>query len=375
MEKIIRVSGKYLLTAALIVIVLLFRGNVYRKPLLAEDGSEFCKAVVIENDNLLVQESDSGQEVGLLLKSGKHSGQRVRAYAMNGYLYGASCKKGQHVIAQVSGSGDDLSVNVYNYDREGAMAVLLFAFAFSVWLVGGKKGIHSLIALVFTCIVIIGLYIPLIYVGVSPFLSAVCAVLLVTFVTYLLIDGMSRKSISAMVGTIGGVVCAGVIAAIFGRCGYISGMNVDEIETLLFIQQNSHIDIGGMLFSSILIASLGAVMDVAMSVSSSMTEICDKVPNITRKELFRSGLRIGRDMIGTMSNTLILAFVGGSLNLVMIIYAYQYPLHQVLNMYSLGIEWMKGIAGTMGIVFTVPLTAAAASYFLLRNAGVSQSKA
>ncbi|MDD6577851.1 MAG: YibE/F family protein, partial [Lachnospiraceae bacterium] len=155
----------------------------------------------------------------------------------------------------------------------------------------------------------------------------------------------------------------------------ISGMNVDEIETLLFIQQNSHIDIGGMLFSSILIASLGAVMDVAMSVSSSMTEICDKVPNITRKELFRSGLRIGRDMIGTMSNTLILAFVGGSLNLVMIIYAYQYPLHQVLNMYSLGIEWMKGIAGTMGIVFTVPLTAAAASYFLLRNAGVSQSKA
>lgn len=99
-------------------------------------------------------------------------------------------------------------------------------------------------------------------------------------------------------------------------------------------------------------------MDVAMSISSSLHEINEKIPNITGKELFRSGVSIGRDMISTMSNTLILAYVGSGINLIMIIYAYSYQMHQVLNMYSLGIEIMSGISGTMGIILAVPFTSA-----------------
>ncbi len=122
-----------------------------------------------------------------------------------------------------------------------------------------------------------------------------------------------------------------------------------------------------MLFSGILIASLGAVMDVAMSVSSSLHEIKENRPDISAKEIFHAGINIGRDMIGTMSNTLILAYAGGSLGLVMIIYAYSYQMHQILNMYSVAIEIMRGISGTMGIILTVPITSLIMSVLLTQK--------
>ena len=108
-------------------------------------------------------------------------------------------------------------------------------------------------------------------------------------------------------------------------------------------------------------------MDVAMSVSTSLHEIKEQRPEITAKEIFKSGINIGRDMIGTMSNTLILAYVGGSLGLVMIIYAYSYQMHQIMNMYSIAIEIMRGVAGTIGIILTVPITSLIMSVLLTRE--------
>lgn len=170
-----------------------------------------------------------------------------------------------------------------------------------------------------------------------------------------------------MLGTICGVVVAWIIAVIFGHFAHINGYNVDEIETLIYVGQVSNIDIGGILFSGILISLLGAVMDVAMSISSSLHEIQCNAPHITRKELFHSGMTIGRDMIGTMSNTLILAYVGSSINLVVILYAYNYSVHQILSMYSIAIEIMSGIAGTMGIILTVPFTSFICALLLKRK--------
>ena len=191
--------------------------------------------------------------------------------------------------------------------------------------------------------------------------------LIITFVTFVLIADFQMKSIGAMLGTIFGVIVSGLIALLFGHFGHVTGFNVDDIENLIYVGQNSRLDIGGMLFSGILIASLGAVMDVAMSVSTSLHEIKEQRPDITAKEIFKSGINIGRDMIGTMSNTLILAYAGGSLGLVMIIYAYSYQMHQILNMYSLAIEIMRGIAGTIGIILTVPITSLIMSVLLTRG--------
>ena len=108
-------------------------------------------------------------------------------------------------------------------------------------------------------------------------------------------------------------------------------------------------------------------MDVAMSITSTIEELSINNPLMDYKKLFQSGMKVGRDMMGTMSNTLILAYVGGSLGLVMIIYAYSYQMHQILNMYSMAIEVMRGISGTMGIILTVPITSLIMSFLLTRK--------
>lgn len=294
-------------------------------------------------------------------------GEKVDAYSLNGYLYGANCKVGTKVIASLSEYDGMLSANVYNYDREAAIAVLLAVFFGLMWLVGGKKGFNSILALIFTFVAVIMMYIPMMYIGVSPFIAATITVVIITLVTFILIADFQMKSIGAMLGTIFGVIVSGLIALVFGHFGHVTGFNVDDIENLIYVGQNSRLDIGGMLFSGILIASLGAVMDVAMSVSTSLHEIKEQRSEITAKEIFKSGINIGRDMIGTMSNTLILAYVGGSLGLVMIIYAYSYQMHQILNMYSIAIEIMRGVAGTIGIILTVPITSLIMSVLLTRE--------
>ena len=358
MRKIIDTFGKYLVVALIMIAMFLFYTSVERKPLLAKDNTKFVKAVVIQNDNEDLQaaadlESGDSQEVVLRIKSGSHKGEEVKAYSLNGYLYGANCKVGTRVIA-----------NVYNYDREPEIIALLAAFFGLMWLVGGKKGFNSVLALIFTFAVVVMMYIPMMYIGVSPFIAATLSVVIITLITFILLADFQKKSIGAMLGTIAGVVVSGLIALVFGHFGHVTGYNVDDIENLIYVGQNSKLDIGGMLFSGILIASLGAVMDVAMSVSSSLHEIKENRPDISAKEIFRAGINIGRDMIGTMSNTLILAYAGGSLGLVMIIYAYSYKMHQILNMYSVAIEIMRGISGTMGIILTVPITSLIMSVLL-----------
>lgn len=362
--------GKYIIVLCLTIAIVLFYKSVERVPLLAEDNTEFARAVVTETskDNLLTdnREGDS-QEVTLFIKSGSHKGETVEGYSLNGYLYGADCKVGTKVIVKLSKYQGGISASVYNYDRETELAVLVLLFLGLMWLVGGKRGFNAVLALVFTFVVIMMFYIPMMYQGCSPFLAAVITALLITVVTHVLIANFEVKSISAMLGTIVGVIAAGVIALIFGKVAHITGYNVDEIENLVYVAQNSKLNIGGMLFSGIIISSLGAVMDVGMSISSSLNEIYRKTPDISGKELFRTGIVIGRDMISTMSNTLILAYVGGSIHLLMIVYAYSYQMHQILNLYSIGIEVMNGVTGSMGILLTVPFTAAITTLLLKKT--------
>ena len=173
-------------------------------------------------------------------------------------------------------------------------------FLLILCIIGSKKGFKSAIGLVFTFIYIIFMFIPMIYRGYSPFLSAVIVVILVTIVSMYLIDGITIKSVSAMLGTVIGVIIAGIFAAGFGYLAKISGYNVSEIEELVFVANNTNLKIGGLLFAGILIASLGAVMDVSMSVASTINEIYDKNPDLSSKELFKSGINVGKDMMGTM---------------------------------------------------------------------------
>ena len=298
-----------------------------------------------------------------------HKGEVVDATSAEGNLFGAVCEKGDSVVVHMSVSGSSKNVSVYSKDRIVAVAAFVGIFLLLICIIGGKNGVKSVVGLVFTFVSIFMIYIPLIYRGFSPFWAAVIITIITTVVTMYLISGFTVKTICAIAGTVTGVLLAGLSSWLFGKAADIDGYNVSNIETLSYVGQITNIQIGGLLFSGILIASLGAVMDVAMSVSSAICEIHDKAPQLGCLELFKSGMNVGRDMMGTMSNTLILAFVGSAVSELVINYAYNLPFRQIINSYNIGIEIMQGVSGSIGVILTVPAVAVVTAWLLTHRHG------
>ena len=341
-----------------------------KEPIVTTLGYSYENAKVIEvvEDNL----SPDGVRVGyqmlkVQLTSGEYKGEIVNATSAEGNLFGAVCKKGDSVVVHMSVSGDSKNVSVYSKDRIVAVAAFVGIFLLLICVIGGKNGVKSVIGLVFTFVAIFMIYIPLIYRGFSPFWAAVIITIITTIVTMYLISGIAVKTLCAILGTVIGVLLAGLSAWLFGRVADIDGYNVSNIETLAYVGQITNIQIGGLLFSGILIASLGAVMDVAMSVSSAISEIHDKAPQLGCLELFKSGMNVGRDMMGTMSNALILAFVGSAVSELVINYAYNLPFRQIINSYNIGIEIMQGVSGSIGVILTVRAVAVVTAWMLTRG--------
>lgn len=329
---------------------------------------ESARVVEVVEDNL----SPDGIRVGyqmlkVQLTSGEYKWEIVNATSAEGNLFGAVCHKGDSVVVHMSVSGESKNVSVYSKDRIIQIAVFVGIFLLLICVIGGKNGVKSVVGLVFTFVAIFKIYIPLIYRGFSPFAAAVIITIITTIVTMYLISGATIKTFCAIAGTVLGVLLAGVSAWLFGVCADIDGYNVSNIETLSYVGQLTDIKIGGLLFSGILIASLGAVMDVAMSVSSAISEIHDKAPELSSVELFKSGMNVGRDMMGTMSNTLILAFVGSAVSELVINYAYNLPFRQIINSYNIGIEIMQGVSGSIGVILTVPAVAAITAFLCNRK--------
>lgn len=330
-------------------------------------GRDFENAVVthIIKDNLAEDGERYGdQKVEIKITKGTYKGQTMEATSPNGTLFGAECKKGMRVIVILSNTGDTHVATVYSQNR--AMVIYGYGLLFFLMLVfiGGAKGIKAAISLIFDLICIFAVMLPLMYRGVSPILSAVLVALITTVFTIIIVSGVSKKSVAAIAGTLFGVLIAAVSAVVFGAAAGIDGYNVSDIESLLFISQYAPVRVGELLFSGIVISALGAVMDVSVDIASAMNEVKRHSPSIGRFQLFQAGMNVGRDTMGTMSNTLILAFVGGSLSTLVLNYAYDLPYAQVINSYNIGIEIMQGIAGSMGIIATVPFVAVIASFLL-----------
>ena len=284
----------------------------------------------------------------------------MTANSASGFLFGAGCTVGMKVVVMQSVAGDSTITSIYSQDREWVIYAFAAAYLLVLCLVGGKQGLKGALGLVFTFFCILFVYLPLVYRGWSPFWVAVLICIVTTLVTMYLIGGPTRKTVVAAGGTVAGVVIAGLAATLFSLATGITGWNVSDIESLLTLASTSGIQVGGLLFSGLLISSLGAVMDVAMSIASAIAEIHVQNPALSRRALFRAGMHVGRDMMGTDSNTLILAFAGGSISMLVLDYAYNLPYRQIINSNNIGIAIMQGLSGSFGIVLAVPVTVALA---------------
>lgn len=349
----------YFLLVCVFAVFVIRLNQVEKTELVVRTGQTFEKAKVVKilQDNLEENGTRVGeQKVRVHMLTGVRKGEELDITSSSGYLFGAACKPGMKVIVMQSVAGDSTVASVYTQDRESFIYIFALIYLLALCMIGGKQGIKGCLGLVFTFFCVIFVYLPLVYLKYSPFWTAVFVCFITTLVTMYLIGGPTRKTCAATLGTLAGVVLAGISAWCFSKASGISGYNVSDIETLMTLWNTNRIQVGGLLFSGLLISCLGAVMDVAMSISSAIDEIYKQNSSLTRTELFKAGLRVGRDMMGTDSNTLILAFAGSSVSTLLLDYAYDLPYQQIINSNNIGIAIMQGLAGSFGIVLSVPFT-------------------
>lgn len=303
------------------------------------------------------------QDVKIEFVDGPYKGKQFNIRNNISRVYNIKVKKDMKVVAGVYVKDGQISdISIYSYKRDKVLYILTFIFFLVIILVGKLKGLKAIVSLVFTCISVVYLMIPMMFRGVQPIIAAVIIAIITTTVTMLLVSGRSKKTIAAIVGTIFGVTVAGVIAFVAGKLAHLSGITMDNAENIMYVAENSSLKVNGIMFAAILVAALGAVMDVAMSISSSVFEIYEVNSKLSKKQLFNSGMNIGKDIIGTMSNTLILAFAGSSLNILILLASANMPYIQLINLDLLGTEIIQGLSGSIGIILTVPITAFLSTY-------------
>ncbi len=353
--------GLPILLLAVFAVAVVYLNQLEKVRLVNRTGQTFEKGVVTEilRDNLQPDGSRVGEQlVRVRMTTGVLAGQELETTSASGYLFGAGCTVGMKVVVLQSVAGDTAITSIYSQDREFVIYAFAAVYLLVLCLVGGRQGLKGAMGLVFTFLCILFVYLPLVYMGLSPFLVTVLICVLTTLVTMYFIGGPTRKTLVATGGTVAGVIIAGVAASVFSAVTGITGWNVSDIESLLTLANTSGVQVGGLLFSGLLISSLGAVMDVAMSIASAIAEIRDQSPELTRLQLFKAGMRVGRDMMSTDSNTLMLAFAGGSISMLVLDYAYSLPYLQIINSNNIGIAIMQGLSGSFGIVLSVPVTVA-----------------
>lgn len=326
-------------------------------------SSSYAKATILQliNDKT-VKDSEyenvlrGSQDISLRITSGIHKGEIYEITNYLSALYNIDCQKGTKVIVRIDARSDGAyNISIYNYDRESILRIAIILFFVLVCAIGGKKGFMSLLSLGYTLLMLFLVLIPALYYGAPMLPTTIGVIILTNLVSFGLIDGINKKTISGFLGTSAGVIFAGIFAYVLGKATHITGFQTTEAESLLLQCYDHGLKIKDIFTAGILVSALGAVMDVAMSIASAMNELTMVHENITAKELLRSGLNIGRDAMGTMTNTLILAFVGSSLSLIIMIYSYQIPMTQLWSTDLVAREIIQGISGSIGIVMTVPL--------------------
>ncbi|HIE28877.1 TPA: YibE/F family protein [Candidatus Poribacteria bacterium] len=335
----------------------------------------YDKAVVVKMEAEAIPEDlrDAGfvqkYKVTVKMKTGKYKGKLVQTdiYSEQNPLLDLNIKVGDTVIVAYEESGEELQIDIIDRDKGKPLLLLIILFFIAVVSLGRFKGVKALISLIFTLVLIFVLMAPLLLKGYSPLISAILVSILSTTVTMLIVAGINYKSYSAMIGTLGGVFVAGVLSVLSAAVMRLSGLVGHES---IFLQSISEqIDLRGILVCGIIIGALGAVMDVSISISSAITEVRQANPNLSLRELYRAGVNIGRDIIGTMTNTLILAYAGSSLTMVLLFIGQKsdFPLIRVMNFDLIASEILRALAGSIGMLTAIPITALTAAYFNTRG--------
>jgi len=275
--------------------------------------------------------------------------------------FNVSVKPGQEVVLSVSTeNGKKAEVNIADYHRAPVLLWLFVVFLAVFLFFGGKTGLKSLAGLAVTVGLISLVLLPLSMNGCNPLLTAIFICLASIATSMLLIAGFTKKAAASVFGTVGGVIIAGIAAQIVIAAAPLTGLSSEEAQILrgsVLNQQPSFYS--GLLAAGMLIGALGVIMDVGVSIASAVAEVSRTGENLDAAALYESGMNVGRDIMGTMTNTLILAYTGSALPLLLL--ASQVPSVKLLNLDLVATEIASALSGSLGLVCTIPLTAFAAA--------------
>ena len=261
-----------------------------------------------------------------------------------------------------------------DFYREFHIYLLTGIFILVILVIGQLKGLKAIISLGITILLIAKVMLPAMLKGYDPLMLAIIISVIVTTITLVTIGGLTAKTFAAILGTTGGVLVAAFISVWIGHAAKLTGLSGQDAQMLMYIADNVGFNFKNLLFAGIIIGALGAVMDVSISIASAMEEIKCNNPSISRTRLIQSGMNVGKDIMGTMTNTLILAYTGASMPLLLLFLAYQQSYLKIVNMDFIATEFIRALSGSIGLVFAIPITALASAALTRTSSSRKSSK-
>jgi uncharacterized membrane protein len=301
-------------------------------------------------------------DVRILALDGAEKGQTLDAH-LQGPSGGNDLPRyrvGDDVVVNVSLDPSAPFISVADLYRIPVLALLLALFAVAVTVVGGWRGVRSLIALALTLAVIIKIVVPLILAGYEPAWVAIFAATGVTIATFLLTEGVRARTVAAAIGTFASLALVGGLAALFDELARFTASRGSEDISYLQAVGLNNIDIGGLILAAIIFGALGILNDVTVTQAATVDELHALDPSLGRLALLRRAMNVGRSHIAATVNTLVLAYLGASLPLIVLFAAGRQDPLLTASMEVVAVEIVRAIVGSIGIVAAVPLTTAVA---------------
>ncbi|HEX2924933.1 MAG TPA: YibE/F family protein [Ruminiclostridium sp.] len=378
-KKLINKKSLIYLATIIVSVVLLFVGNRYTTNKLNilknADGVEAQTARVVKivktnktQYNLGGTSPDVGKDIAFTaqLLSGKDKGKKVTALQTIDPFSGESLKEvepGDKVILyKLDNKDSQYDWVLAEYLRTNILLVLGIIFFVLLLIFGRSKGFNTIVSLAFTFVAIFGVFIPAVLQGFNIYLWSIITCIFIICMTLLIVYGFNKKSLAAGIGCMVGIVVSGILTTVMDKLLKLTGLVSEESMYLVRVNPKHPIDLKAIIFAAILIGAIGAIMDVSMSIAASLAELQEKLEYTPFNLLVKSGISIGKDIMGTMANTLILAYIGSSLSVVLLLVSYNNSLIELLNKEMIVVEILQALVGSIGILFTMPLTSLVCGY-------------
>lgn len=358
--------------SVILLLILLLLPTGYEEAQIYQ-GTDRCAAEILETDNNSIIDTGlirSGEQIcRIRLLGGRFRGQETDGVNMlNGSLENDKLfEVGDRAQVVISYDNDRIiSVNMIDHYRIPYEVLLAGVFVLVLVLVAGKAGIRAILSFAITVLMIWKVLVPAYLNGYNPILIGFVITGVLTVVIIALVYGFERRTASAVSGSMAGLLVTAVMGIFFTRGLNIHGAIMPYSESLLY-SGYAGLNLTQIFMASIFIGSSGAVMDLSVDITSAVYEVIEKKPDISWKEAARSGMNVGRAAMGTMTTTLLLAYSGGYVTLLMVFMAQGTPIYNILNYKYVAAEILDTVVGSMGLVTVAPLTALSAGILLTRH--------